>query len=357
MDEQRLSKLEADESADLDEHHDGQSDWHYADTPEDARLDSEREDPEMAAVPPRRSRLYRRRYEPVRVQYVSKTVKLPVWIDGKCTNTYLAAEITEFVDVQTGEIVEATKRGQLSSRKPINHAEMLMQRQAALARLRPEVQHFARFVLRFRDQRRGLTPGMDTLVKWYAELHDRRAADVRRLVPALEAGGICVGDCLHPLFQLVQKRWQRSHFLGELEVANYAYAKLLREKEVRMLIQSMRTSKDEVNPSGQLAILKMSIDEARAYKLAQQEATAPPSPKLGRKRLRRGVVVPLQHLQRSVPSDGSQFDDVPEAIGEPRGCGVPKVVEAQILQFSTSAESSEHLVQCSNADWEDGLAA
>lgn len=354
MEEQNLSALEVDDTINWDGYQDEVSDCLHGD---DALTEPEEDEADQDPVPARRIRLYRQQYEPVRVRYVPKTVRLPVLIDGKITNTYLSAEITEFVDVQTGEILPATKRGPLSSERPINHGEMLMQRQGVLAQLRPEVRHFASFVLEFRDHRRGLTPGMDTLVKWYAELHDRRASDVRRLVPSLEAAGLCIGDCMCPLFQWAETRWQRSNFLGELELANYKFAKLLREKERGELVKSMTASEHAAMPSGQLAVLLMTVEEARQYKLAQQEATAPTSPKLSGKRLRSRVVVPLQHLQRSVPSDGSQLDDVREAIGEPRGSGVPKVMEAQVLQFSTSAESSEHLVQCSNTDWKDGLAA
>lgn len=353
MEEQKNFDLEEVESDEPIQWPDGPMDWHCAEQTSKNLEDLLHLDagPEEGESPPI-FRFYRQRYEPIGVRFVQKSVKKPVLIDGKVTYSYVAVEISEYLDVQTGLKVPATNRGRLPYDKPINHGEMLMQRQAALHSLRPEVQLFARFVLQFRDQRRGLTPGMATLVTWYAKLHGRRASDVRRLVKPLEAGGICIGDCLFPLFQLVQKKWQRSHYLGELELANYRFARLLAEKEERETARTLQPG-----DRGQLAILKMTAEEAREYKLAQQYAMRDDSTQLGSKSLRSGVVVPLQHLERPVPSDGCQFNDIGKAIGEPRSSGVPKVMEAQILKFRTTAQSSEHLVERSNTDRENSLAA
>lgn len=291
------------------------------------------------------------RYAPYQVTTKSRTVRKPMLMNGKLVSRYDAQTISSYIDLLTGEVIKSTAMTKRQVGVSLRLGECVLQKRAVIKKLRPEVRGFALFVLKFRDHRRGVTPSMRTLAKWYASLHGRRTSDVMRYIGRLEAAGICAGECMTPLFQIASSRMQRSHYLGEHEVAGFRYAALQRDRDEAIRRANPWQVDGMPYPPSDIDPLRKLPDGER------WEDARPPSAQFGSQVLRSGVVVPLQHLQRSVPSDGSQFDDVREAIGEPRGCGVPKVVEAQILQFSTPAESFEHLVQCSNADWKDGLAA
>lgn len=106
--------------------------------------------------------------------------------------------VHEFIDMMSGEIIPAAQLsiGVLDLRK------RYPAREAALASLRPEVLPFALFVLRFANKRRGITPGIAVLCRWYADLHGKQTKNVRRYVPSLLKAGILAGDTLlGPLFQ------------------------------------------------------------------------------------------------------------------------------------------------------------
>lgn len=106
--------------------------------------------------------------------------------------------VRDFIDMQSGEVVPA---GQLSI-GVLDLRKRYPAREAALASLRPEVRPFAFFVLRFANKRRGITPGIVVLCRWYADLHGKPFKNVRRYVPALLKAGILAGDTLlGPLFQ------------------------------------------------------------------------------------------------------------------------------------------------------------
>lgn len=118
--------------------------------------------------------------------------------------------VSAYIDQSTGEIIPAE---QLSV--PIlDLREKLPARAKALDSLRPEVRKFALFVLRFANKRRGITPGIDTLCRLYADLHGRRSQDMRRHIPRLMQAGVLAGEnLLGPLFQRTRGR-TRDH-LGE----------------------------------------------------------------------------------------------------------------------------------------------
>jgi hypothetical protein len=128
-------------------------------------------------------------------------------------------KVREYVDVETGEILPATEFPTLTL------GPKLEQRSAVLSKLRPEVRAFASFVLKFSNKRRGITPGIDTLCQWYADLHGKRGCDVRRYIkPLLETKVLMHGSLLGPLFQRTGGR-TRDH-LGEHENASAIYLRM-----------------------------------------------------------------------------------------------------------------------------------
>jgi hypothetical protein len=173
------------------------------------------------------------KYAPFSFRLIPRQPKYPLLIDGEIRENYVAQEIKEYVDTRTGEIVLAkdVPKGEVA---PTNRfGEQFLQRQAVFHGLRPEVLAFARFVLQFRDQRGGMTPGMDTLVRWYADLEGKRAPDVRRYVERLEAAGVCEGDCMGPRFMWFEQQALYSHYLGAapVAVAKFYFMKRRRERD------------------------------------------------------------------------------------------------------------------------------
>lgn len=118
--------------------------------------------------------------------------------------------VREYVNIETGEIIPAEQL-----RIPaLDLREKLPARSAALGALRHEVRKFAEFILQFANKRRGITPGIDTLCQWYAELHGRQAGHIRRYIKPLTEAGILAGESLlGTLFQRTGGR-ARDH-LGE----------------------------------------------------------------------------------------------------------------------------------------------
>ena len=187
----------------------------------------------VQVVPGERKIRLGQRYAPFSFTLVHRTPKYPLLIDGELRESYVAPEVKEYVDTHTGEIllVKDVPKGKLP---PTNrYGEMCLQRRAVLHGLRPEVRAFAYFVLQFRDQRGGMTPGMDKLVRWYAELEGKRVPDVRRYVARLEETGVCEGDCMGPRFMWFERKPLYSHYLGAapLAEAKFYFMKLRRAQD------------------------------------------------------------------------------------------------------------------------------
>jgi len=211
---------------------------HFTDEdPEEVTLGAKDED-----AKPRRTFLYvvdedgviellAHRYIPHEIVNRHRTVKPPMLLKGKYISGYTVPTVKTYLDLLTGKVV---KTSELSTRQigmQMRFGERLLQRAALLKKLRPEVRSFARFVLSFRDSRRGVTPNMRQLVHWYAQLHDRRHSDVARYVKRLAVGGVCEGECMTPLFQRTDSHMQRSHYLGEVELAHYRYEGMIADRD------------------------------------------------------------------------------------------------------------------------------
>jgi hypothetical protein len=129
--------------------------------------------------------------------------------------------VSEYMDSRAGEVIPAEQ-----VRIPaLDMRDRLPARERALKSLRPEVRQFARFVLKFANRRRGITPGIDTLCQWYADLCGKLAKNVRRHIPKLHEAGILAGEnLLGPLFQRAGGSAVAS--LGEEMHAATTYARL-----------------------------------------------------------------------------------------------------------------------------------
>lgn len=166
------------------------------------------------------------RYIPWTVVMKFREIETPIMLHSKRVTSYRAPVITEYVDTLTGEILQATElRNDKELWQVMYASERCMQREFILSSLRPEVREFALFVLRFRNQRRGVTPSFEGLVKWYAELSGKRPDNVRRYIPVLTDAGIIAGESLlGPLFQIAGKSVAAGEHLCE---DSNAYSRLV----------------------------------------------------------------------------------------------------------------------------------
>lgn len=186
------------------------------------------------------------RYRPCSITHEMRKLKTPIRINGEKVDRYRAPLIIEYVDMETGEIIPAAAVSKDSEVWPTFHfSERVLQREFILASLRKEVREFALFVIAFSNKRRGVTPGVDELVKWYARLTGQRACHVRRYVPRLEKMKVLAGaSLLGPLFQIAGSTATTGIHLGEDFRAC--------EKFMRMLIKqagaALQSIPKEVNP-------------------------------------------------------------------------------------------------------------
>jgi hypothetical protein len=157
-----------------------------------------------------------------------------ITIHGSQVTRYQAPYVTEYIDLSTGEIMQAADlRNDPRVPPQIHLGEIMLQRQALMNSFRNEVREFAYFVLQFRNNRRGITPTVDTLSKWYAWIHEKRVSNVRRYVNTLEKAGLLAGSSLlSPLFQRTGKNKTTRDHLGE-DFAASAKFMMLRSKMKR----------------------------------------------------------------------------------------------------------------------------
>lgn len=148
-----------------------------------------------------------------------------ICINNKLVTRYQAPKVTEYLDQSTGEIIQASDlRDDPRVPPQVHFGEIQLLRQALIASLRKEVREFALFVLLFRNNRRGVTPEIDTLVDWYANLHGKRPSNVRRYIVALEKAGFLAGSSLlSRLFQRTGRQATARDHLGEDAAARRVY--------------------------------------------------------------------------------------------------------------------------------------
>jgi hypothetical protein len=175
------------------------------------------------------------RYEPFQTKRTWRQVDPPILYEGKMRSRYQHNEIVEYVDVLTGEIVSAAAmRKRTETLPPIHFSERCLQRKTILDGLRPEPREFATFVLEFRNQRRGITPGISKLCAWYAAMTGKQASHVRRYIPKLFDAGVLEGESLVGApFQFSGKQTSSADHKHEDVVAELRYQLNLQPRRAR----------------------------------------------------------------------------------------------------------------------------
>lgn len=188
------------------------------------------------------------RYQPYSTVENTRKLDSPICLNGEKATRCKAPCITEYVDMKTGEIIPAItpeymdmETGKIIPARvmkddpevwpTVRSSERMLQREFILESLREEVREFAEFVLQFRNQRRGVTPGVEQLVKWYAIFTDKQACHVRRYVKPLEEAGVIAGSSLlGPLFQIAGKSVSANKHCGEDFYASMRFMEMLIKK-------------------------------------------------------------------------------------------------------------------------------
>ncbi|TCS38373.1 hypothetical protein EDC30_102110 [Paucimonas lemoignei] len=232
-------------------------------------------------------------YRVASVAYERRRVDPPITINGKEVSRYPSPVVTEYVDMRTGEVIPAkTLRNNPEVWPVVYLSENALRRQAVLNTLREEVRHFALFVLSFRNHRRGVTPGMDKLVVWYARLNEQRPANVRRNVKTLEKTGILAGSSLlGPLFQFSGRHTKAREHLGEDGAASAKY-----------LVMSLKK-------------------QAKGF---QHSPLSQPVQKVSRSQMS----VSPQHRKTLMSGNSRYFHHVQSFLKKTRGCLMPQVMQA-----------------------------
>lgn len=122
--------------------------------------------------------------------------------------------VTEYLDMKTGEIIEASSisRMGMKSIRP----DAMRRRGDKLSSLRKEIRAFVLFLLKFRNRFGGFLMPLDLLIKWYGKLEGKEAKHIRRYLPRLVDAGILDFDHrLNPDFMRFDPEAGRDGVRGE----------------------------------------------------------------------------------------------------------------------------------------------
>jgi hypothetical protein len=135
----------------------------------------------------------------------------------------------EYLDLKTGEIISSKEAKKLGVTE-LDYGLYVYTRRLILDELRKEVRHLASFVLKFRNKRRGITPDLSTVMKYYSNLHNKRYGNVSRYREDLY-DSIMVDDYLcRPEFQFTGKdTTTKEHMSESSHACNVLFYEILRD--------------------------------------------------------------------------------------------------------------------------------
>lgn len=168
------------------------------------------------------------------VHEVTKTkvkVKIPILLKGQVSHRVEKLTAT-WIDPKTGDKF-TEKEAKALGYPAFDYGIMILQKEYILSTLSQEARLFAEFVLKFRNKRRSLTPGISELCLWYSKYSGRRSDNIRRNINQLIDAGILSGDnpdVLMPLFQWNDKKAIPTDYLSEMFVAKNTFDKLMRSR-------------------------------------------------------------------------------------------------------------------------------
>lgn len=166
---------------------------------------------------------------------VSKRLSTPIIRNGKVISRYDKLEV-EFVDTDTGEIFSAVKARSMGY-PSVDYGLFVLQREYLLSTLKTRQREFALFVLHFRNNRRGITPGLEELIKWYSLYKDIHTSNIYKYLPALYKAGVLEkgnNTLLGPMFQKHGEGLTAKDFLSEWFEADVKFSLLMAKKKLKL---------------------------------------------------------------------------------------------------------------------------
>lgn len=138
-------------------------------------------------------------------------------------------QVLEIIDMKTGEII-STKEAKKLGMVELDYGLYVNTRLQILEQLRKEVKHLANFVLKFRNKRRGITPDLGTVLKYYSEITNKRYDNITRYRKDL-FDSVMVNDYLcQPEFQFTGKNTTTGEHMSEdSHAGNVLFYELLRD--------------------------------------------------------------------------------------------------------------------------------
>jgi len=159
-----------------------------------------------------------------KVRQVWRRLATPVKLGKTTLSRYKCAEAIEWIDLITGEILHVQQAKSLGLGTGVHAGEMALQRAAVLAGLREEPRTFARYLLRFRNKRRGIAPSLTQVRRWYAITTGQRMDNTARLVEPLKRADIVAGESvLGMLWQIAGKQATSREHMNEDTRAEFQY--------------------------------------------------------------------------------------------------------------------------------------
>lgn len=153
-----------------------------------------------------------------------------------------------FLDTHTGELLQMEQLPGNDVPNPLWYEEVQIIRETILKSLRSEVREFAKFILLFRNHRRGIFPGITQLASWYGKLHGKRPDNVRRLINQLIKSGLLENETLvGQYFQFAGQGKPHSYHKGEETRAAVQLASI--EGKLKASIHSDNGGAESAEPS------------------------------------------------------------------------------------------------------------
>lgn len=139
-------------------------------------------------------------------------------------------KVTEYLDMKTGEIISSIKAKQIGVME-FNYEPLTKEKNTILDSLRKEIRDFAKFVLLFRNKRRGLSPNLGQVVVYYSKYTGKRENNIKsRLLPNLMGKVIFSETLMMPPFQINDRFATAAEHLQEDFAAENKFFMMMQRK-------------------------------------------------------------------------------------------------------------------------------
>ena len=150
------------------------------------------------------------------------------------TFRFTREKVVEYLDPETGEILTLKQFKELGGVE-YNHGVFIQERNEILDTFRSEVREFACFLLKFRNQRRGISPSVEKVVEYFSKFSGKRVNNINaRLLPKMYGKVLANDNLLTTPFQLTDKRNHGYSHMQEDFIAENTFLDLMRMKQYKV---------------------------------------------------------------------------------------------------------------------------